>query len=181
MAQAKDAWEQARCAPAGMVGSAMVGIDELLETTVVCAAFEGSSRARVDVWHEIPVRDLGYGRVLNTPPCFVLDGLCCGRSGGLRQPADFQYWHGNCFVCLCARQALDWRGVMDTGIDARQIEHVLGQLARLRHGREQKDTDALENLRPTWLGMDAWEVILEDLEAQHYRVRPRVARLQLVR
>lgn len=72
---------------------------------------------------------------------------------------------------------------MNAGIDARQIEHVLGQLARLRHGREQKaeDMDALDNLRPAWLGLDAWEVILEDLEAQHYRARPRVARLRLVR
>lgn len=70
---------------------------------------------------------------------------------------------------------------MDAGIDARQIERVLSHLARLRHRRDQEDMDALENLRPAWLGIDAWEVVLEDLEAQHYRGRARVARLQLVR
>lgn len=70
---------------------------------------------------------------------------------------------------------------MDAGIDARQIERVLSHLARLRHRRDQEDMDALENLRPAWLGIDAWEVVLEDLEAQHYRERARVARLQLVR
>lgn len=70
---------------------------------------------------------------------------------------------------------------MDAGIDARQIERVLSHLARLRHRRDHEDGDALENLRPAWLGMDAWEIFLEDLEAQHYRERPRAARLQLVR
>lgn len=70
---------------------------------------------------------------------------------------------------------------MDAGIDARQIERVLSHLARLQHRRDQEDADVLENLRPSWLGMDAWEVVLEDLESQHYRERPRVARLQLVR
>ena len=69
---------------------------------------------------------------------------------------------------------------MESGIDARQIERVLSHLARLRH---RSDADVLEDLRPDWLGMDAWEIVLEDLEAQHYRERkrPRVARLQLVR
>lgn len=70
---------------------------------------------------------------------------------------------------------------MDAGIDARQIERVLSHLARLRHRRDHEDADVLENLRPSWLGMDAWEVVLEDLESQHYRERPRVTRLQLVR
>lgn len=70
---------------------------------------------------------------------------------------------------------------MDAGIDARQIERVLSHLARLRHRRDQENMDALENLRPAWLGMDAWEVVLEDLEAQHYKERARVVRLQLVR
>lgn len=70
---------------------------------------------------------------------------------------------------------------MDAGIDARQIERVLSHLARLQHRRDHEDADALENLRPSWLGIDAWEIVLEDLEAQHYRERPHVARLQLVR
>ncbi|WHZ18978.1 MAG: hypothetical protein OJF55_001127 [Rhodanobacteraceae bacterium] len=69
---------------------------------------------------------------------------------------------------------------MDTGIDARQIERVLSHLARLKH-RRGEDADVLEDLRPAWLGMEAWETVLEDLEAQHYRERARVARLQLVR
>lgn len=70
---------------------------------------------------------------------------------------------------------------MDAGIDARQIERVLSHLARLRHRRGPEDMDALEDLRPAWLGMDAWDVVLEDLEAQHYRERVRVAQLRLVR
>lgn len=74
---------------------------------------------------------------------------------------------------------------MDAGIDARQIERVLSHLARLQHCREQEE-DVLDDLRPTWLGMDTWDVVLEDLEAQHYKkpvrvARPQVARLQLVR
>lgn len=70
---------------------------------------------------------------------------------------------------------------METGIDARQIEHVLSHLARLRHRRGEEGMDALESLRPAWLGLDAWEVVLEDLETQHYRKGTPVARLQLVR
>lgn len=69
---------------------------------------------------------------------------------------------------------------MDVGIDAAQIERVLSQLARLRHHRDQKQMDVLESLRPSWLGADAWDVVLEDLEAQHYRERARVVRLQLI-
>jgi hypothetical protein len=74
---------------------------------------------------------------------------------------------------------------MEAGIDARQIERVLSHLARLQHRRVEEE-DVLDDLRPTWLGMDAWDVVLEDLEAQHYKkpvhVKPvRVPRLQLVR
>ncbi len=70
---------------------------------------------------------------------------------------------------------------METGIDAKQIERVLSHLARLRHHHDQ-EADTLEDLRPAWLGMDAWEVVLEDLEAQHYREHARRApQLQLVR
>ncbi len=69
---------------------------------------------------------------------------------------------------------------MDVGIDAAQIERVLGQLARLRHVGDPEGLDALESLRPSWLGPDAWDVVLEDLEAQRYRERRRVARLRLV-
>lgn len=70
---------------------------------------------------------------------------------------------------------------METGVDARQIEYVLSHLARLRHRRGEDAAEALESLRPAWLGLDAWEVVLEDLESQHYRQRTSVARLQLVR
>jgi hypothetical protein len=69
---------------------------------------------------------------------------------------------------------------METGIDARQIERVLSHLARLKHRRDEQ-ADTLEDLRPSWLGPDAWEIVLEDLESQHYRQHARVARLQLVR
>ena len=74
---------------------------------------------------------------------------------------------------------------MEAGIDARQIERVLSHLARLQHRRDQEE-DVLDDLRPTWLGMDTWDVVLEDLEAQHYKkpvriAHPQVARLQLVR
>lgn len=70
---------------------------------------------------------------------------------------------------------------MDVGIDAKQTERVLSHLARLRHHCDQEHMDVLESLRPAWLGADAWDVVLEDLEAQHYRERARVVRLQLVR
>ncbi|MGH8162212.1 MAG: hypothetical protein ACRESR_08750 [Gammaproteobacteria bacterium] len=71
---------------------------------------------------------------------------------------------------------------MDMGIDAKQTERVLSHLARLRHHCDREDMEgALESLRPAWLGGDAWDIVLEDLEAQRYRVRARVVRLQLVR
>jgi hypothetical protein len=70
---------------------------------------------------------------------------------------------------------------MNTGIDARQTDYVLDHLARLQHRRDQ---DTLESLRPPWLGLDAWDVLLEDLETQRYKELPsefgRVVRLQLV-
>lgn len=73
---------------------------------------------------------------------------------------------------------------MDMGIDANQTERVLGHLARLKHRCGQQDMDVLESLRPAWLGLDAWDVVLEELEAGHYRerdrARARVVRLQLV-
>jgi hypothetical protein len=70
---------------------------------------------------------------------------------------------------------------METGIDARQIERVLSHLARLKHRSDQENADTLDDLRPPWLGLDAWEVVLEDLETQHYRGRACAPRLQLVR
>lgn len=70
---------------------------------------------------------------------------------------------------------------MDTEIDAGQIERVLSHLAHLQHRRDTDEVDALDDLRPDWLKLDAWEVVLEDLTTQYYRERPRVARLQLVR
>lgn len=63
-------------------------------------------------------------------------------------------------------------------IDAEQTERVLSYLARLRHDRDQGEMDILESLRPTWLGMDAWDVVLEDLETQRYKERGRAERLQ---
>ncbi|MGH8114035.1 MAG: hypothetical protein ACREPS_03120 [Rhodanobacteraceae bacterium] len=69
---------------------------------------------------------------------------------------------------------------MDAGIDAKQIDCALSHLARLRHHCDQAALDVLESLRPVWLGMDAWDVVLEDLEAQRYRERARVVRLRLV-
>jgi len=63
-------------------------------------------------------------------------------------------------------------------IDAEQTERVLSYLARLRHHRDQGEMDLLESLRPTWLGMDAWDIVLEDLETQRYKERGRAVRLQ---
>lgn len=70
---------------------------------------------------------------------------------------------------------------MDAPIDARQIERVLSHLARLRRHRDRVGVEALDQLRPPWLGPDAWEIILEELETQHYRERKRAAQLRLVR
>ena len=69
---------------------------------------------------------------------------------------------------------------MDGGIDANQTERVLSYLARLKHQGDQAQRDVLDSLKPAWLGMDAWDVVLDDLEAQHYRNRARVVRLQVV-
>jgi hypothetical protein len=69
---------------------------------------------------------------------------------------------------------------MDAGIDAKQTERVLSHLARLKHHRDQGE-DVLESLRPAWLRADAWDIFLEDLEAQRYRERARIAQLQLVK
>ncbi|MES2402793.1 MAG: hypothetical protein V4567_00470 [Pseudomonadota bacterium] len=66
-------------------------------------------------------------------------------------------------------------------IDAKQTERVLSYLARLQHFRDQEELDVLESLRPAWLGMDAWDVVLDDLETQRYKERKRVARLELAR
>lgn len=70
---------------------------------------------------------------------------------------------------------------MDAAIDAGQIERVLSHLARLKHRRDPDDAEALDSLRPAWLGMDAWDIVLEDLEGQHYRASVRPAALQVVR
>ena len=60
---------------------------------------------------------------------------------------------------------------MDAAIDAKQTERVLSYLARLRHYRDQGEVDVLESLRPAWLGMDAWDVVLDDLETQRELIR----------
>lgn len=69
---------------------------------------------------------------------------------------------------------------MEASIDAKQTERVLSHLARLRHHCDQEGLDVLESLRPAWLGADVWDIVLEDLEAQHYRERARVVHLRLV-
>lgn len=69
---------------------------------------------------------------------------------------------------------------MDTNVDAGQIEHVLSHLARLRQRLDPADLDALESLRPEWLKPDAWDVVLEDLQAQRYRERAHKVQLRLV-
>jgi hypothetical protein len=69
---------------------------------------------------------------------------------------------------------------MDAVIDAKETERVLSHLARLRHRRDYAESDALDSLRPAWLGMDTWDVVLDDLENQRYKERVRVARLQVV-
>jgi hypothetical protein len=70
---------------------------------------------------------------------------------------------------------------MATEIDAGQIERVLSHLAHLGHRRDVDDMETLDNLRPGWLKLDAWEIVLEDLTTQYYRERPRTAQLRLVR
>jgi hypothetical protein len=71
---------------------------------------------------------------------------------------------------------------MDMKIDAEQIAHVLDYLAQLRRDRDRGGADVPERLRPAWISMGAWDVILEDLAAQRYRERERAhPRLQLVR
>lgn len=69
---------------------------------------------------------------------------------------------------------------MGTKVDAEQIERVLSHLARLRQRHDAADLDVLEGLRPAWLGMDAWDIVLEDLQAQRYRQRAHSVRLRLV-
>lgn len=89
-------------------------------------------------------------------------------------------WHERCIdICMHVINCKAG-GSMDGGIDANQTERVLSYLARLKHQGDPAQMDALESLRPSWLGMDAWDVVLEDLEAQHYRNRARVVRLQVV-
>jgi hypothetical protein len=70
---------------------------------------------------------------------------------------------------------------MDMRIDAEQIEHVLSHLARLRQQRDQGNIDMLEGLRPSWLSVGAWDVVLEDLQAQRYKERARSVQLRLVK
>jgi hypothetical protein len=69
---------------------------------------------------------------------------------------------------------------MNTNVDARQIEHVLSHLARLRQRHDPADLAALDGLRPAWLRPDAWDIVLEDLQAQRYRERAHKAQLRLV-
>ena len=70
---------------------------------------------------------------------------------------------------------------MNSAIDAKQTERVLSYLARLQHSRDQEELDVLESLRPAWLGMDAWDVVLDDLATQRYKERRQAVGLALVR
>lgn len=69
---------------------------------------------------------------------------------------------------------------MDVNIDVDQTERMLSHLARLRQRCNRDDMDALERLRPAWLGLDAWDIVLEELKMQRYRERPHMARPRLV-
>ncbi|MGH8124424.1 MAG: hypothetical protein ACREPK_01050 [Rhodanobacteraceae bacterium] len=69
---------------------------------------------------------------------------------------------------------------MDESIDARQTERVLSHLARLKHHCGQEESNVLESLRPAWLGVVAWDIVLDDLEAERYKKRASAVRLQLV-
>lgn len=60
---------------------------------------------------------------------------------------------------------------MNTTIDAEQVEHMLSHLARLRHQCNPEHSNVLESLRPAWLGVDTWDIVLEDFEAQRYSER----------
>ena len=70
---------------------------------------------------------------------------------------------------------------MDPSINPEQVESVLSHLARLRHHGSPAGTKALESLRPAWLGITAWDMLLEDLDAQRYRERKHAVRLRLVK
>ena len=70
---------------------------------------------------------------------------------------------------------------MNVSSDAEQTECVLSHLARLSHRRDQNDMDTLEKLRPAWLGLDAWDIVLEELKVQRYQERAHAARPRLVR
>lgn len=58
---------------------------------------------------------------------------------------------------------------MDVSIGTEQVERLLNCLAHLRHHRNRENVNILDGLRPAWMKMSAWDVILDDLEAQRYR------------
>ena len=60
---------------------------------------------------------------------------------------------------------------MNMGIDAEQVEHMLSHLAQLRHQCNPEHMDVLESLRPAWLEVNTWDIVLEDFEAQRYSDR----------
>lgn len=69
---------------------------------------------------------------------------------------------------------------MIVNTDVEQTERMLSHLARLRQRYNRDDMDMLERLRPAWLGLDAWDIVLEELKIHRYRQRPHVARPRLV-
>lgn len=90
------------------------------------------------------------------------------------------HWHDYCILISMYVTSGRLEIAMDSGIDAMQTERVLSHLARLKHQGDETQMDVMESLRPAWLGVDAWDIILEDLEAQHYRNRARAVLLRVV-
>ena len=69
---------------------------------------------------------------------------------------------------------------MNMRIDAEQIEYTLSYLANLRQRRSHADMETLETLRPAWIGLDAWDMLLDDVRSQRYRDPARRTHLRLV-
>ncbi len=69
---------------------------------------------------------------------------------------------------------------MHTNISPEQVERMLSHLASLRLHRNRADLETLEALRPAWIGLDAWDMVLDDVTAQRFRDRVGGSRLRLV-
>ena len=69
---------------------------------------------------------------------------------------------------------------MNMRIGAEQIEYTLSYLANLRQRHSHADMEALEALRPAWIGLDAWDMLLDDVRSQRHTGRASRAHLRLV-